>query len=74
VVTPDDVITMATSKTPRFPVTVTQLPLVRCAVCARTLAHQKGAAADVLTAHYTRQHPELLGLAPVDDEDGPDPG
>jgi hypothetical protein len=65
---------MATSRTPRFPVTVTQLPLVRCAVCARTLAHQKGAAADALTTHYSRQHPELLGLTPEDDEDDPDRG
>lgn len=59
---------MAASKTPRFPVTVTQLPLVRCAVCDRTLAHQPGAAGDVLTRHYTEKHPEVLGLAP-DDED-----
>ncbi len=48
--------------------TVTQLPLVRCAVCGRTLAHQKGSAGDVLTRHYTERHPEILGLG-AEDED-----
>jgi hypothetical protein len=63
---------MAGSKTPRFPVTVTQLPLVRCAVCGRMLAHHPGAAGDVLTRHYTEQHPETLGLQPDDDPGDPD--
>ena len=47
---------MAKSKPRTFPVTVTQLPLVRCAICGRMLAHQKGAAAEALTAHYTQAH------------------
>ena len=44
-----------------FPVTVTHLPLARCEVCGRTLAHRKGEVSAVLTAHYEREHPELLG-------------
>jgi hypothetical protein len=46
----------------RFPVTVTHLPVVRCQVCQRTLAHQPGKASEVLTEHYRRSHPEKLGL------------
>ena len=46
-----------------FPVTVTQLPLVRCTVCGRTIAHREGQAGAVLTAHYAKAHPEMLGLA-----------
>ena len=61
VVTPHDVVIMARSKTRKFPVTVTQLPLVRCSVCGRMLPHQKGAAADVLTVHYAQAHSDLLG-------------
>lgn len=50
--------------------TVTQLPLVRCAVCGSTLAHRRGDAGDVLTRHYTQRHPEVLGLdaEPEDDD------
>jgi hypothetical protein len=66
-VTPHDVVIMARSKTPKFPVTVTQLPLVRCSMCGRMLPHQKGAAADVLTAHYAQAHSDLLGRP--DDQD-----
>jgi hypothetical protein len=36
------------------PVTVTQLPLVRCAVCRRTVAHRPGQASVVLTKHYEK--------------------
>jgi hypothetical protein len=45
----------------RHPVEVTQLPLVRCAVCRRTVAHRPGEASAVLTRHYERAHPELVG-------------
>ncbi len=48
------------SRSSRHPVTVRQLPVVRCQVCRRTLAHQPGAAGEVLTHHYQREHPELL--------------
>ncbi|MFN0282258.1 MAG: hypothetical protein ACKVZ6_09840 [Kineosporiaceae bacterium] len=43
-----------------FPVTVTQLPVARCEVCGRSLAHRKGDANAVLTTHYERDHPDLL--------------
>jgi len=46
----------------RFPVTVTQLPVVRCEICQRTVAHRPGQASEVLTEHYRREHPEALGL------------
>jgi hypothetical protein len=51
------------SKTPRkaFPVTVTRLPVVRCQICGRTMAHRPSSAGDTLTDHYRREHPELLG-------------
>lgn len=42
-----------------FPVTVTHLPVVRCAICGRTMAHRpgEGEASAVLTAHYEQAHP-----------------
>jgi hypothetical protein len=40
---------------------VTHLPLVRCAVCRRTVAHRPGHASDVPTKHYNRAHPEVVG-------------
>jgi hypothetical protein len=45
----------------RYPVTVSRLPLVRCAVCRRTVAHRPGQASIVLTEHYERAHPDLVG-------------
>jgi hypothetical protein len=48
--------------TRRFPVTVSRLPVVRCQVCQRTMAHQPGKAGEVLTDHYRRAHPQKLGL------------
>jgi hypothetical protein len=42
------------------PVTVTHLPLTRCQVCKRTVAHRPGEAAQELTRHYERMHPEVL--------------
>jgi hypothetical protein len=43
-----------------FPVVVSQLPLVRCSLCERTLAYHPGQATTALTAHYQREHPEAL--------------
>ncbi len=54
---------MSNSTPARRPVMVTQLPLVRCAVCRRTVAHQPGEASLVLTKHYERAHPEMVGGA-----------
>lgn len=42
--------------------TVTRLPVTRCEICKRTLAHRPGEASAVLTEHYRRTHPEALGL------------
>ena len=44
----------------RYPVEVAYLPVVRCAVCRRTVAHRPGQASAVLTTHYQRAHPEIL--------------
>lgn len=46
----------------RHPVTVTHLPVVRCAVCRRTVAHRPGEASVVLTKHYQKAHPEMVGI------------
>jgi len=46
----------------RFPVTAAHLPVTRCQICHRTVAHQPGKASEVLTEHYQRVHPEALGL------------
>jgi hypothetical protein len=43
-------------------VTVTQLPVTRCQICRRTVAHRRGSLTEVLTGHYRRAHPEALGL------------
>jgi hypothetical protein len=43
----------------RFPVTVTQLPVIRRLICQRTVAHHPG----TLTEHYRRAHPEALDPA-----------
>ena len=56
--------TMSSSDSPRYPVTVTQLPVTRCQICRRTVAYrpgQAGAASAALTEHYRRAHPEALG-------------
>ena len=53
---------MSKSNSRRFPVTVTHLPVTRCQICDRTVAHQPGKASEVLTEHYRRAHPETLGL------------
>ena len=52
---------MSYSMSSRYPVTVTHLPLVRCAVCRRTVAHRPGEASAMLTKHYEKAHPEMVG-------------
>jgi hypothetical protein len=54
---------MSDPKSHRFPVTVTRLPVVRCAICQRTVAYRSGTASEALTEHYRRAHPEELGQA-----------
>ena len=53
---------MSMSRSRRFPVTVTQLPVARCQICDRTLAYRPGNISEVLTEHYRRAHPEALEL------------
>ena len=53
---------MSNSNPSRYPVTVTHLPVVRCAVCRRTVAHRAGTSQGfVLTKHYEKAHPDLVG-------------
>jgi hypothetical protein len=54
---------MSKSPSPRFPVTVTQLPVTRCQICNRTVAYRPGNLTEVLTEHYRRDHPDALNLA-----------
>jgi hypothetical protein len=54
---------MKNSTSSRFPVTVTQLPVVRCQICQRTMAYRPGQASAVLTEHYRREHPEVLDVS-----------
>jgi hypothetical protein len=51
------------TRRPTFPVTVTRLPVTRCDICKRTMAHQPGQASQVLTEHYNREHPDELERA-----------
>jgi hypothetical protein len=53
---------MSNSTRSRHPVTVTQLPHVRCAVCRRTVAYRPGEVSIVLTKHYENAHPEMVGV------------
>jgi hypothetical protein len=53
---------MGESPSRRFPVTVTQLPVTRCEVCRRTVAYRPGRLSEVLTKHYRRAHPDVLGV------------
>jgi len=46
----------------RFPVTVTHLPVTRCKICHGTVAYRPGRLSEVLTEHYRRAHPEVLGV------------
>jgi hypothetical protein len=43
-------------------VTVSQLPVTRCEICHRTVAYRPGSLSEVLTEHYRRAQPELLGV------------
>jgi hypothetical protein len=43
-------------------VTVTQLPVTRCEICRRTVAYRPGRLSEVLTEHYRRAHPDVLGV------------
>lgn len=54
---------MSKSPSRRFPVTVSQLPVTRCQICHRTVAYRSGSLSEVLTEHYRRAHPEVLGLS-----------
>lgn len=51
---------MSKAESPRFPVTVSRLPVTRCEVCGRSLAYRPGEASAVLTEHYNRKHPDAL--------------
>ena len=53
---------MNKTRSPRFPVTVTQLPVTRCQICDRTFAYRPGKISEVLTEHYLRAHPEQLDV------------
>jgi hypothetical protein len=53
---------MSNSRSRRFPVTVTQLPVTRCQICHRTVACPPGNLSEVLTEHCRRAHPELLTI------------
>ena len=53
---------MSTSRSRRFPVTITHLPVTRCQICDRTLAYRPGNLSAVLTEHYRQAHPETLGI------------
>jgi hypothetical protein len=47
---------------PRFPVTVSRLPVTRCEICHCTVAYRPCCLSEVLTEHYRRAHPEALGI------------
>jgi hypothetical protein len=53
---------MSNSGSRRFPVTVSRLPVTRCQIWRRTVACRPGKVSDVLTGHYRRAYPEVLGL------------
>lgn len=53
---------MSTSRSRRFPVTVTHMPVTPRRICDRTLAYRPGNISEVLTEHYRRPHPEVLGI------------
>jgi hypothetical protein len=53
---------MGKSPSRRFRVTVTQRPVTRCGVCRRTVAYRPGGLSEVLSEHYRRAHPGVLGV------------
>jgi hypothetical protein len=50
------------SRSRRFPITVTHLPVTRCQLCHRTVAYRPSLLSEVLTDHYRLGHPEVLGI------------
>ena len=42
-------------------VRVTRLPVVRCEICKKTMAHRPGQVKEVLSAHYREKHPDVTG-------------
>lgn len=62
---------MSRRRSRSFPVTVTQMPTVRCKVCGATLAHLRGEAGRVLTAHYEAAHAAVLRRGAARHEDDP---
>jgi len=42
---------MTNSRSRRFPVTITHLPVTRCQICHRTVAYRPGNLSEVLTEH-----------------------
>jgi len=57
-----EVMNTPTSRTRRFPVTITHLPVTRCQICQRTVAYRPGNLSEVLTEHYRQAHPEVLAI------------
>lgn len=43
-----------------FPVETRYLPLVRCELCRKQIPYQPGKVSAVLTAHYEREHADVL--------------
>ena len=43
-----------------FPVETRYLPLVRCELCSKQIPYQPGQVSVVLTAHYEREHADVL--------------
>jgi hypothetical protein len=54
---------MSESRSRRFPLTVTQLPVTRCQICRRTVAYQPGSLSEVLIERYCRAHPDVLSVS-----------
>jgi len=54
---------MSNSSSRRFPVTVTQLPVMAVRSARRTVAYRPGTLSEALTEHYRRAHSEALRLA-----------
>jgi hypothetical protein len=57
-----EVMNTPSSRTRRFLVTVTHLPVTRCQICHRTVAYQPGNLSEGLTEHYGQAHPEVLAV------------
>jgi hypothetical protein len=53
---------MSNSRSRRFPVTVTHLPVTRCQIRHRTAAYRPGNPSEDLTGHHRRAYPDAPGL------------